>query len=94
MHLCKHMLAQLCQTVCNSMNYSPPGSSIHGDSPGKNTGVGCHSSSGGPSQPRDQIHISWVSCTGRWTLSLSHQGSPLVADTIKMNKLEPLTNVK
>ena len=22
--------------------YSPPGSSVHGDSPGKNTGVGCH----------------------------------------------------
>ena len=25
------------------MECSPPGSSIHGDSPGKNTGVGCHS---------------------------------------------------
>ena len=23
------------------MDYSPPGSSVHGDSPGKNTGVGC-----------------------------------------------------
>ena len=23
------------------MDYSPPGSSAHGDSPGKNTGVGC-----------------------------------------------------
>ena len=25
------------------MEYSPPGSSVHGDSPGYNTGVGCHS---------------------------------------------------
>ena len=25
------------------MDHSPPGSSVHGDSPGKNTGVGCHS---------------------------------------------------
>ena len=25
------------------MDYSPPGSSVHGDSPGKNTGVGYHS---------------------------------------------------
>ena len=25
------------------MVYSLPGSSVHGDSPGKNTGVGCHS---------------------------------------------------
>ena len=24
------------------MDYSSPGSSVHGDSPGKNTGVGCH----------------------------------------------------
>ena len=24
------------------MDYSPPGSSVHGDSVGKNTGVGCH----------------------------------------------------
>ena len=24
------------------MDWSPPGSSVHGDSPGKNTGVGCH----------------------------------------------------
>ena len=24
------------------MDYGPPGSSVHGDSPGKNTGVGCH----------------------------------------------------
>ena len=27
---------------CNPMDCSPPGSSVHGDSPGKNTGVGCH----------------------------------------------------
>ena len=24
------------------MNYSPPGSSVHGDPPGKNTELGCH----------------------------------------------------
>ena len=29
-------------TLCDSMNCSPPGSSVHGDSPGKNIGVGCH----------------------------------------------------
>jgi len=27
---------------CNPMECSPPGSSVHGDSLGKNTGVGCH----------------------------------------------------
>ena len=35
-------VAQLCPTLCNSMDCSPPGSSAHGDSPGKNIGVGCH----------------------------------------------------
>ena len=46
---------QLCLTICDPMDCSPPGSSVHGilqarilewvlcpwDSPGKNTGVGC-----------------------------------------------------
>ena len=33
---------QSCLTFCDSMDCSLPGSSIHGDSPDKNTGVGCH----------------------------------------------------
>ena len=36
------LVAQLCPTPCDPMDCSPPGSSVHGDSPGKNTGVGCH----------------------------------------------------
>ena len=36
-----HAYAQLCPTLCDPMNYSPPGSSVHGDSPGKKIGVGC-----------------------------------------------------
>jgi len=32
----------LCLTLCDPMDCSPPGSSVHEDSPGKNTGVGCH----------------------------------------------------
>ena len=33
---------QSCPTLCNPMDYSPPDSSVHGDSPGKNAGVGHH----------------------------------------------------
>ena len=29
-------------TLCDPVNYSLQGSSVHGDSPGKNTEVGCH----------------------------------------------------
>ena len=36
------LVAQSCPTPCNPTNYSPPGSTVRGDSPGKNTGVGCH----------------------------------------------------
>ena len=31
-----------CLTLCNPVDSSPPGSSVRGDSPGTNTGVGCH----------------------------------------------------
>ena len=43
-HMCAVLclIAQLCPTVCDSMDCSLPDSSIHGNSPGKNTGVGCH----------------------------------------------------
>ena len=33
---------QLCPILCNPMDYSPPGSTVHGDFPSKNTGVGSH----------------------------------------------------
>ena len=37
------LVAQSCLTLCDPMDCSLTGSSVHGDSPGKNTGVGCHS---------------------------------------------------
>ena len=36
------LVAQSCLTLYDPMDSSPPGSFVHGDSPGKNTGVGCH----------------------------------------------------
>ena len=36
------LIAQLCLALCDPMDCSPPGSCVHEDSPGKNTGVGCH----------------------------------------------------
>ena len=35
-------VAQSCLALCDPMDCSLPSSSVHGDSPGKNTGVGCH----------------------------------------------------
>ena len=36
------LVAQSCLTLFDPMDYSLPGSTVHGDSPGKNNGVGCH----------------------------------------------------
>ena len=36
------LVTQFCPTLCSLMDCSPPGSPVHGDSPGKNSGVGCH----------------------------------------------------
>ena len=43
-YLCVYVcfVAQPCPAFCDPMNCSPPGFSVYGDSPGKNTGVGCH----------------------------------------------------
>ena len=37
------LVSQLCLTLCDPIDCSPPGSSVHRDSPGKNTGVGSRS---------------------------------------------------
>ena len=37
-----YLVAQSCPTLWGPMDCSPPGFSVHGDSPGKNTGVDCH----------------------------------------------------
>ena len=55
----------------DSMDYSLPGSSVHGDSPGKNTGVSCHALLQG-----DQTHVS---CLLNWqagSLPLVPSGKP------------------
>ena len=36
------LVSQSCLTLCDPMAYSLRGSSVHGDSPGKNTQVSCH----------------------------------------------------
>ena len=36
------LVTQLCLTLCDPMDCSLLDSSVHGDSPGKNTGVGYH----------------------------------------------------
>ena len=58
------LVTQFCPTLCNPMNCNPPDSFVHGDSPGKNTGVGCHALHQGifPTQGsnRGLLHCRWI----------------------------------
>ena len=67
------LVAQLCPTLCYPMDCSPPDSSVHGDSPGKNTGVGCHALLQGIF-PTQGLNPSLLHCR-RILYHLSHQGS-------------------
>ena len=58
------VLSLLCLTLCNPMDYSPPGSSVHGIFQARILEWVAISSS----RPRDQTHISCISCTGRQIL--------------------------
>ena len=73
------LVAQSCLTLCNPMDCGPPGSSIHGDPPGKNTGVGCHACLQGIF-PIQGWNPGLLYCR-RILYRLSHQGS-LVTDNI------------
>ena len=70
----------MCPTLCDPLDCSPPGSSVHGDSPGKNTGVGCHALLQGifPTQGSNPglPHCRWI------LYRLSHQGSPRILEWI------------
>ena len=53
------LVAQSYSTLCDPMDCSPPGSSVHEDSPGKNTGAGCHAlPCRGSYQIRDGTQVS------------------------------------
>ena len=74
-------ITQSCLTLRDSMDCSLPGSSVHGDSPGKNTGVGCHALL--QIFPTEGSNPGLLHC--RWILyHLSPQGSPI--STVKFPK--------
>ena len=58
-HVC--VSAQPCPTLRDPMDCGPPGS-CPWEPPGQGTGVGRHFLLRGSSRPRDQTHVSWVSC--------------------------------
>ena len=74
------LVAQSYPTLCDSTDCSPPGSSVHGESPGQNSGVGCHALLQGifPTQGSNPglPHCRWI------LYHLSHQGSPRILEWV------------
>ena len=61
--LCKHARSlQLCLTLCDTVDYSPPGSSVHRISQARILEWVAISFSRGSSQPRDRTSTSCSSC--------------------------------
>ena len=91
---CVHTkLLQACLTLCDPVDRSPSGSSVHGDSPGKNTGKGWVSmpSSRGSSPVRNRIHASL--CLLHWqvgSLPLVPPGSPQNTGVISCSLLQAI----
>ena len=65
------MHVQPCPTLCDPMDCSSPGSSVQGILQARTLKWVAISFSTVSSQPRDRIHVSCISCTGRRILHLS-----------------------
>ena len=66
-----------CVRVCDSMDCSPPGSSVHGILQARILEWGAISSSRGSFQLQNWTHVSHTSCIGRWMLDHSRQHNGL-----------------
>ena len=62
-------LLQLCPTLCDPMDCSPPGSSVHGILQARILEWVTMPSSRGSSPPRDRTHLFFISCISRQVLS-------------------------
>ena len=70
----------VCPTLCHSMDCSPPGSNVHGDSPSKTTGVHCHGLLQGIF-PTQESNPGLLHCR-KILYSLSCQGSPWILEWV------------
>ena len=82
------LVAQSCLTLCDLMDCSPPGSSVRGDSPSKNTGVSFHALLQGIF-PTQRLNSGLPHCK-QILHHLSHQGSPGILEWVAYPSPEAL----
>ena len=75
-----YLVTQLCLILCDPIDCTQPGSSVHGDSPGQNTAVGSLSLLQGIF-PTQGLNPGLPHC-GQILYSLSHQGSPRILEYV------------
>ena len=76
------LVAHSCLTLCTLMDCRRPSLSVQGDSPGKNTGVGCHALLQGvfPTQESSPGHLHCLQIL----YHLSPQGSPRIVGSLSL----------
>ena len=89
MCVCVRAHAQSCQILCNLMDYSLPGSSVHVNFQARILEWVAIFFSRGSSQPRDRTHISRTSCTaGGFFATVPPGESILIQDESKRGRLQ------
>ena len=90
-YVCACVLSHFsCVWLCNPMDRSPPGSSVHGISQARILEWVAMPFSRGSSQPRDQTQVSYISCIDRWVpYHKCHLGSPNLCLRVLVAQLCP-----
>ena len=89
-------MLQYCPTVCDPMDYSPPASSLYGISQARILEWVAMPSSRGSSQPKDQSHVSCVSCIAggfftHWVIrEFKHSNKEIDSYQVKLEKIHCL----
>ena len=73
-----YSVAQLCPTLCDPMDCTPPDSSVHGNFPARILECVAISSFRGSCWPRDRTRVSWIA--GRCCYQLEHQMSTYTSE--------------
>ena len=88
-HAC--LVTQSWLTLCNPMDYSPPGCSVHGILQVRILEWAAISSSRGSSWPRDW---TWISCISRWFFTTESLWEPIFREHAKLNNIKGLCSFR
>ena len=76
--LCCALSLQLCLTLCDPMDHSPPGFCVHGMFQARILEWIAISAFRGYSQPRDETYVSYISCTAGRFFTTESPGKPML----------------